>query len=904
MINIHIRIRKINFLALFINCLLIGHIFLSSCSERKIDFNADIRPILNNKCITCHGGVKQSGGFGLVFRENALGKTTNGKYAIVPGSPDKSELIKRIKHHDPELRMPLDADPLSEGEIALLTEWIDQGAEWKEHWAYLTPEEPEIPENDYEWGVNPIDQFTLDKMLENGLSPSEEADRYALIRRVSLDVIGLPPSLEEVDKFVNDNSDDAYEKLVDRLLESPNFGEHWATMWLDLARYADSRGYEKDAFRSIWKYRDWVIKALNENKPFDVFTVEQLAGDLLPEPTMDQLIATGFHRNTLNNDEGGSFNEEYRIAQVIDRLATTWEVWQATTMGCVQCHSHPYDPIKHKEFYQSMAFFNNSADWDVGTEFPVLKELQEEDQEKLNEIMDWVTTYGAEDQTYDLTHKILTDAPRIIHEDYSDTTNAEHQNRGDQDFMEVFDGSSITVRDIDLTGKGYLVFYYRQRHETGDVVVTANDKEIGSGFLEKSGSFTTLFIPLEAQQGKADITLHFSSKHDGYRTYADGFLLIDQLPGREEEGYMERIADLEKLFKAKPKNTTLVMSEKPDKYKRETRVFHRGSWQEQTDRVEPRVPKVLSKDTTGINDRLDLARWLVSEENPLTARVMVNRFWNQLFGAGIVETVEDFGTIGAEPTHPELLDWLALRFSKDYEWSMKDLIKTMVMSATYRQTSKISELAMENDPNNVWLSFSPRVRLSAEQIRDQALAVTGLLSGKMYGPGVMPFQPEGIWNVVYSGNKWIESEGEDAHRRGIYTFLRRSAAYPSLITFDASSRDVCVSRRINTNTPLQALTTLNDPAYLEAAKHLAAEVDQLDTDKEQKLFNAYQRVMCKPPSIEKLELLVGLYDDMKLQYENDSEASMELIGVANADKAAMVVIANTLLNMDEFIVKS
>ncbi|XOV94049.1 MAG: PSD1 and planctomycete cytochrome C domain-containing protein [Bacteroidota bacterium] len=879
-------------------------ILLSNCSDHKVDFNAEIRPIFNENCIACHGGVKQSGGFGLVFRDNALGKTSNDKYAIVPGHPEKSEIIKRIKHNDPEMRMPLEADPLSEEEIDLLTRWIEQGAEWEEHWAYLTPQEPEIPDNEITWGNNPIDQFTLSKMIEHNVRPSEEADKYALIRRASLDITGLPPSPEEVETFINDQSDDAYEKLVDRLLESPRFGEHWTVMWLDLARYADSRGYEKDAFRSIWKYRDWVIKAFNEDKPFDEFTIEQLAGDLLPEPTIDQLVATGFHRNTLNNDEGGTFNEEYRIAQVIDRINTTWEVWQATTMGCVQCHSHPYDPIKHKDFYKSMAFFNNTADWDVGTEYPVLEELKEEDQEKLDELKDWITKYGSESQAYQLTHRILTGTPRIIHEDYSDTTDAMHQNRGDQDFMEVFDGSSITVNDVDLTGKGYLVLYYRQWDKTGVVTVTANGKEIGKGDLEESRPFTKLVIDLEPYEGVATLTLNFAGNAEKYRTFTDGFILVDEIPGKEVDGYDTRVAQLKELFLAKPQSTTLIMQEKPHRFLRETRVFHRGSWQSQEEEVNPAVPKVLLSDSSKLNNRLDLARWLVSEDNPLTARVTVNRFWAQLFGVGIVETVEDFGTIGAQPTHPELLDWLALRFSKDYNWSMKKLIKTIVMSATYRQTSAISELAKNNDPNNVWLSHSPRVRLSAEQIRDQVLAVSGLLSDKMYGPSVMPYQPPGIWNVVYSGDKWIQSEGEDAHRRGLYTFLRRSAAYPSFITFDASSRDVCVSRRINTNTPLQALATLNDPAFLEAATSLTEEIEQKDFTPEEKLSFAYERVMCRPPTKEKLSLLKDLYEEMKIQYGLDGEAARELVGESDAEKAAMVIVANTLLNMDEFIVKS
>ena len=883
----------------------LAYLFLWGCSEKKIDFNAEIRPILNNKCISCHGGVKQSGGFGLVFRENALVKTANDNYGIVPGNASKSEMIRRIKHHDPEVRMPLDADPLSASEIELLETWIDQGAKWEDHWAYKIPEEPKIPDNEVEWGSNGIDQFTLNKMIENGLRPSPEEEKVNLIRRISLDLIGLPPTNEQVLQFVESTSPNAYENMVDELLSSSGFGEHWATMWLDLARYADSRGYEKDAFRDIWKYRDWVIKAFNDDKPFTEFTIEQLAGDLLPDPTYDQLVATGFHRNTLNNDEGGTDNEEYRVAEVIDRVNTTWEVWQATTMGCVQCHSHPYDPIKNKEFYQSMAFFNNTADWDVSSEYPKLKELKEADQEKLEQVKGWIEEYGNKAKASYFEELVLSETPRINHEDFDSTVNVQHHNRADQDYMELYDGSRISVKGIDLSDIGAIQFYYRLVSGKGAINILVDNESIGGDQLIQTGGWglKKIYLPIEHRNGVFDLTFEFEG-NDAFDARTDGFLLVNRIPGDHVSGYQEIAEQAKSLLFSEPKVTTLIMREKPSAYQRDTHVFHRGSFLDPTEKVYPTVPQVLSDDSSRFNDRLDFARWLVSEENPLTARVMVNRIWTQLFGTGIVETVEDFGTIGDKPTHPELLDWLALRFSNEYQWSMKKLIKTIVMSKTYRQSSRVPEKSKRLDPKNTWLTHHPRVRLSAEQIRDQALAVTGLLSDKMYGPGVMPYQPPGIWNVIYSGQKWETSEGEDAYRRGIYTFIRRSGSYPSFITFDGSSREVCVSRRINTNTPLQALVTMNDPVYVEAAKYLANQVARQKTGMSKSIANTYEKVMLRPIGEEKQKLLEELYTEMAAYYGKNKSEMSDLIGRDDPHLAALTVVTNTLMNMDEFIVKS
>jgi len=881
-------------------------LIVGCAQEKKVDFNAEIRPILNSKCINCHGGVKRSGGFGLVFRENALGKTASDIYGIVPGKPEESEMLRRIKHHNPELRMPLDGEPLSEEEINLLTKWIEQGAEWEDHWAYLPPKEPEIPQPSTTWGQHDIDRFTLAKMEEHGLSPSPQANKYDLIRRVSLDLTGLPPSLEEVDAFMADSSENAYEKVVDRLLASPRFGEHWAAMWLDLARYADSKGYESDRERSIWKYRDWVIDAFNADKPFDTFTIEQLAGDMLPSPTREQVIATGFHRNTMNNDEGGTFNEEYRIHAVIDRINTTWETWQATTMSCVQCHGHPYDPIKDVDFYKSMAFFNNTADWDIQSEYPVLKELKPEDQEKLEAVKDWVAQHADPAQADKLERQILTGTPRISHDEYSEAENIIHHNRALQDYVVVSDSSQLVVDSLDLSHKSWLVLFYRQKAPAkGLVRIEAEGKKLDEATLVQSKEFIPIFLSVKDAPTLANLTLQFEGDKPTFRAELDGFMLLDALPDEgSDPDAPKMVAAIQHLLKAEPQNFTLIMQEKPAQFQRKTHFFHRGSWLDPKGEVQPGLPEILASDSTTLGNRLDFAKWLVSEENPLTARVIVNRFWHRLFGAGIVKTVEDFGTMGDKPTHPELLDWLALRFSKEYDWSVKQLLKSMVLSATYRQDSKVTAEAERLDPDNWWLSRSPRTRLSAEQIRDQALAVTGLLSDKMHGRGVMPHQPEGIWNIPYSNWKWKKSEGEDAYRRAIYTLIRRSNPYPSFINFDAANRQVCQSRRINTNTPLQALNLLNDPVYMEAAKHFARQIQELPMNDREKLSEAYLRAMRKPVSPKKLDLLVDLYQKMAGHYQEFPQEGRELTRGDDPKLAAMVIVANTLLNMDEFIVKS
>ena len=703
----------------------------------------------------------------MLFRDEALKAGKSGKPCIVPGHPEESELIARLEHADPDERMPLKGDPMTPDQIDMIKKWVAQGAKWEDHWSYVPPKPQLVPGVSSDWVKTPIDAFVYDRLDREDLTPSPEADRATLLRRVSLDLTGLPPTDRDQVNFQRDKSANAYEKAVDRLLQSPRFGERWAALWLDLARYGDSQGYQKDKARTIWPYRDWVIDAFNRDMPFDRFTVEQLAGDLLPNQNSDQLTATAFHRNTMSNDEGGTDDEEFRTVAVLDRVNTTFEVWQGTTIGCVQCHTHPYDPIRHKEYYQLIAYFNNTADADEPNDRPTV-------------------------QTQ----------------------------------------TSVQQREL-----------------------------------------TSFFKTLPAAQ-----------------TWP-----TDSLPARL------RLVKLP------------IMRELPADSSRTTHVFVRGNWLVPGDVVQPTLPKSLTKyaRSTAVDqqtNRLDLARWIVSTDNPLTARVIVNRFWEQLFGLGLVETVEDFGTQGAKPSHPELLDYLALRFRDQYHWSVKKLLREMVLSATYRQSSVISPALREKDGQNRLLARGPRVRLTSEQVRDQALSVSGLLTPTMYGPPVMPPQPDGVWQVIRNVMKWKVAEGPDRYRRAIYTFWRKSSPYPSFTIFDSPSRELCVSRRVRTNTPLQALVTLNDPVYWEAAQALASRMQRASGGDPTRAIRAGGRLLLGAPlSDVKQKLLVQYYQQSLRYYQKNPMAVCESITLKtltpSPELAALTVTANVILNLDEAVTK-
>lgn len=821
---------------------------LSTSGGADVDFNRDIRPILNENCVTCHGGVKREAELSLLFREEAVEPAESGKRAIVPGDPRRSELMRRVRHSDEDERMPLDGPPLSDGEIALLKEWIAGGAEWEPHWAYVAPRMPEVLRvMNSDWPRNGLDHFVLARLEDEGLSPAPRADCARLIRRVSLDLVGLPPTPEQADGYCADP--DSYVSVVDSLLASPRFGERWAALWLDLARYADTNGYEKDTPRKIWKYRDWVIRAFNDDMPFDRFTVEQIAGDLLPNPSDEQLVATAFHRNTMTNTEGGTDNEEFRVAAVIDRVNTTFEVWQGTTISCAQCHGHPYDPIRHEEFYELFAFFNNTADADRDDNEPRMHHFPAEARSEGEEIL--TDLQEAE--------------PEIEAADWDEWMAALEAYAAAEARPATFEDRLVPPNILRIAKRSERSSY--DVHELREFFVATRRRDLAERRNELRGKL----------------------------------------------GALEAV-------------TTPVMRELPPEKRRETYVFERGNWMARGERVEPDVPHALNAmPDDAPRNRLGLARWLVDRENPLTARVMVNRFWEQLFGYGIVETIEDLGTQGEAPSHPELLDWLALRFAGEHAWSVKALLKEIVTSATYQQASRATTDLLERDPKNRLLARGPRFRLSAEHIRDQALAASGLLSEKMYGPSVYPMQPEGLWRNPYSSLEWQTSEGEDRHRRALYTYWRRTVPYPSMLTFDAMSREVCTSRRIRTNTPLQALVTLNDPVFVEAAAALARRMqEEGGATVDGRIRAGYRRALLIDPPDEALRALRQLYESALAEYRADDAdlagALFQNVGLAGSaadvtrlaaeqpdsddpEVAALTVVANAIMNLDSFLTK-
>ena len=804
---------------------------LAGCSRGpEVSFNQDVRPILNERCVACHGGIHRQGDLGLLFRHDALAETESGARAVVPFEPSESELLRRVSHPDPAERMPKDAHALTDEEVAILRDWIDAGAAWEDHWAYVAPRRPQLPEvSEAAWPRQPLDHYMMARLDAEGLAPSPEAACPTLVRRVALDLTGLPPAHGDIAQVCEGGL--AYESYVDTLLSKPAYGERWAAMWLDLARYADSKGYEKDIGRTIWRYRDWVIDAFNQDMPFDQFTIEQLAGDLLPDATESQRIATAFNRNTMTNTEGGTDDEEFRVAAVIDRVNTTWEVWQGTSFACVQCHGHPYDPFVHEDYYAFFAFFNSTADRDLDSEYPTLPLFESQDiaegHQLLNEISDLEAAMIA----------------RVRSSEVAAERRAWEQ----------------TLDEPEVVGRVRLMLQNEVRR-----VVATDEAARGDG-----------------QQWTLDYV--FAGISDDVE--------LERL--RTEKAAKENaLRELDAVW-------TPVMQELP--FRRRTHVFERGSFLLKGDVVEPGTPLSLPPMADDApRNRLGMAQWLVSRENPLTARVAANRFWEQLFGIGIVESLEDFGTQGLERSHPMLLDYLAVSFRDDHAWSVKSLLRSLVLSATYRQSSNVTPELETRDPRNRLLARGPRFRLTAEQIRDQALAVSGLLSPAMHGPSVMPPQPEDLWNNPYDGRRWQTSAGEDRYRRGLYTYWRRTVPYPSMATFDSPSREFCVSRRVRTNTPLQALVSLNDPVFVEASGALARLMSRADAP----LTDGYLRTMGTVPGPATLVVLEELYDDAVGHYEHAPDDALALAGPgATPELAALTVVANGLLNLDGFLMK-
>ena len=899
-------------------------VFIYSTRRQTIDYNTQVKPIFNKNCITCHGGVRRKAGFSLLFRSEALAKTESGKPAIVPGDPEHSEMIRRLTLKDPEERMPYKHEPLTSNEIDILRSWVKQGAPWGNHWAYMPVKATNVPAETKllgffgtakdDWAKNDIDYFILQKLKEKKLIHSPQADKASLLRRLSLDIIGMPAPDRLAQQFYADKTNKAYENAVDSLLASAHYGERWASMWMDLARYADTKGYERDDARTIWRYRDWLIKAFNDNKPYDQFLTEQLAGDLLPNPSDAQMIATAFHRNTMTNDEGGTDNEEFRTSAVLDRVNTTWEALMGTTFACVQCHSHPYDPFRHDEYYQFAAFFNNTRDEDTYADYPLLRSFTDSANEEKDKLNTWLQQYAQPAQVKAINLFLKTWQPAINSLYCDQFTNAD---LNDTKWAAFRNNGLVRLPHTDLNSKTELMYRY-QAYAPGGILQIHADKADGPVIvsipLEITKGWQIGTVPVMAISGQHDFYLSFTNKNlkkpDDNGAMFDWFYFADPFPGEHQPGYEAAKKRYWGLVTMQTP-TTPVMMENPGNMQRISHVFERGNWLVKGDVVTPGVPHALNPmPANAPKNRLGLAMWLTSKENPLTARTMVNRLWEQLFGTGLVETLEDLGTQGIAPTHRELLDNLSYKFMYTYNWDIKKLLKEIVLSATYQQDSRVSNDEIEKDQANKYYARGARVRLSAEQIRDQALSVTGLLSNKMYGPSVMPYQPDGIWRSPYDGRKWELSTGENKYRRAVYTYWKRTAPYPAMMTFDGVAREVCTARRIRTNTPLQALTGLNDEATLDMARKFALRLQTLFAkNPQQQITVAYERATGHAAEAKALATLLKLYNGALQQFSKNKANACEMAGgytdqQDTAGTAALVVVINAILNLDEVITKN
>ncbi|HYO80558.1 MAG TPA: PSD1 and planctomycete cytochrome C domain-containing protein [Bryobacteraceae bacterium] len=834
---------------------------LPPAASGQVDFAQDIEPLLKGKCLACHGAAQQLSGLRLDDREQALKGGYSGA-VIRPGDSAKSRLIHLVAGAEENVVMPPAGKRLTDAEVGVLRAWIDQGAKWPvgaksataaaakttTHWSFQSVARREPPQTqNTAWTRNEVDRFILARLEKEGFKPSADAEKSTLIRRLTLDLIGLPPKPAEVEAFLRDSRPDAYERLVDRLLVAPHFGEKWARHWLDLARYADSDGYEKDYVRPhAWRYRHWVIDALNRDMPFDQFTVEQIAGDLLPNATVEQRVATGFHRNTLTNREGGVNIEQFRNEQVVDRASTVGTVWLGLTVGCAQCHDHKFDPVTQKEFYQLFAFFNNAAEVDIEaplegeygpylqalpeyrrrrdailTKFGVLP-LQAEWEERMKEAASSPGKWTDWDHAFDALQKYLDNGERILR-----TPPAER-----------------STRDADSLTDHFVINYHR-------VISKERIKE-----------------------------LNYSAARKELTELAAAFPAISLAP-------------------------TIAS----DTVRRKTHLHVRGDWRRPGIEVSPGVPSFLPPLARGdAPDRLKLARWIVSPGNPLTARVAVNRIWQEYFGRGLVRTSEDFGKQGEKPSHPELLDWLASRFI-DSGWQIKDLHRLIVTSATYRQSSASRPDVEARDPDNALLAKQSRLRLPAEAIRDSALAVSELLYPEIGGKSVRPPQPAGVAELAYANSvKWNESQGPSRYRRGLYVHFQRTVPYPQLMNFDAPDANTASCRRNRSTTPLQALNLLNDPVFLEAAQALAARLirELPQAPLEQRITRAFQVCLSRSPNPKESEALTDYYREQSRIFERDTASAeklwpLELSKESRVEAASLVALGSVLLNLDEFI---
>ena len=1035
----------------------------SKLDETAVEFNRDIRPILSDKCFACHGPDEKKRLTKLRFdtEEGAFADLGGGRFAIVPDSPGESGLVSRITTDIEAQRMPpaYSGKKLTEQEIDLLQRWVSQGAKWQKHWSFIPPRRPELANLEkLDWARNGLDHFVLQRLEQEGLSPSPEADPATLIRRVTLDLTGLPPTLDELDAFLADASTDAYEKVVDRLLESPRYAEKMASRWLDAARYADTNGYQTDAERSMWRWRDWVINAFDQNMSFDQFTIEQIAGDMLPNATLEQKIASGFNRNHRGNGEGGIVPEEYSVEYVVDRVETTSTVWLGLTMGCARCHDHKYDPIKQKDFYRVFAYFNNVPErgraFKYGNSAPFIpaptsaqSEQLRQLEEKLAEAEEQFELLGSEIEKLQRTWEASLAQSSIL--DWS----------FDQDLLLRYsldgvlagqpggfkDGKPVQARLVDgmphfvpgtlgaaasFDGKRFLdvgdvaeLGFFDRFSLSAWVYPTAPDGPIlgrnedkpevgedgfkGYGLYLKDGrvqlNLVTRWLddslrvetaePLELNRWHhVTATYDGSRVADGAKIYLNGrpsprnvrldllnqdfrlgeplriggagarrfsglidevrvytevlspqevavialtdsvnqaaaltpdsrsqsrsdkllWCFLDQYAPPHIHKSWQQLQDLRRqkrdLVRSFP--TVMVMHEGKT---RDTFVLVRGAYDKPGEKVLPGVPSFLPqlrKDWD--NNRIGLARWLVAPENPLTARVTVNRFWQTYFGVGLVKTAEDFGSQGEWPLHLELLDWLATDFVSS-GWDVKALQKTIVMSATYRQSSKVSPEVLKRDPENRLLAHGPRFRLPAEVVRDQALAVSGLLVEQVGGASVKPYQPAGLWSDLAGGEDYQRGEGSDLYRRSLYTFWKRTSAPPSMTTFDSGQRETCSVRQERTNTPLQALNLMNDVTYVEASRVLAQRMMQEGgkTAAERIAF-AYKMVTARTPRSREGEILLEGFQHYLRDYRDDRKAALELVSQGEhprnpaldiAELASYTTVASLILNLDQAITK-
>ena len=1020
-----------------------------AAEEKPIDYNRDIRPLLSNTCYKCHGPDKKErqAGLRLDDRNSATGKLESETIAVVPGNRKKSELWWRITAKDPSEKMPPPASgkKLTKAQIELIGKWIDQGAKYAKHWSFIPPKRPKLPVvKSKTWSRNPIDRFILARLEKEGLQPSAEANKVTLIRRVTFDLTGLPPTIKDVEAFLKDKSTNAYEKVVDRLLKSPHYGEHRARYWLDAARYGDTHGLHLDNKRSIWPYRDWVIDAFNRNKPFDKFTVEQIAGDLLPNATLSQKVATGFNRCNVSTSEGGSIKEEYRVRYAVDRVETVGTVFLGLTVGCAVCHDHKFDPIKQREFYQLFAYYANTADRAMdgnallpppSVKVPTAEQLAKKKQyeARLAALRKRITDRLAKIRYVEpKTPGGITKPKRrevVWIDDALPNGAVPSGNESTASWKWVKKGSGPVFsgkRSHTRTSKGlsqhfftgakpplkitagaklFAYVYLDPKNPPREIMLQFNDgrwehraywganripwgkdKSPGRrrmGKLPPLGKWTRLEVDAQHVGLKPGSVINgwAFTQFDGTVTWDKaGIVTTDAVPAvfdsqlawesaqkvvkksslprpvqtalkvpRDkrtkpqhqtlrnyflEHAYSKTRATFAKLHKQiadvntksqqleKSIPSTLVMLEK-SKDRVPTYVLKRGEYDkpDKTKRVYAQVPAALSIGRKqSKSNRLSLAQWLVSKDHPLTARVTVNRFWQQYFGTGIVKTSEDFGAQGEWPSHPDLLDWLARDFI-DSGWDVKRLHKMIVMSATYRQTSIVSQAGKpdlrKRDPRNRLLARGPRYRLDAETIRDNALAVSGLLVRKIGGPSVKPYQPEGLWHAVGYTNSntanFTQDHGEKLYRRSMYIFWKRTAPPPTMATFDAPSREACTVRRERTNTPLQALVLMNDTQFVEAARKFGERIlNEGGKTTEDRITFAFRSCTARRPSKEELAVIKQLFQSHLVEYRKNTAAAMKLLSVGEsprdkkldaAELAAWTMVANLVLNLDETITK-